>query len=100
MYDPAYQPRSLRTPQHKDWVLYYCSNTLTSSWKPVASVSWSITETERRYSQIKKEGFTLMWACEKFADYVISEDILLETDHKSLVPLLGKTNLRQPTPPE
>ena len=57
-------------------------------WKPVAFASWSVTETERRYSQIEKEALALVWACEKFADYVIGKAILLETDHK-----LGKTNL-------
>ena len=62
-------------------------------WKPVAFASRSITETERRYSQIEKEALALVWACEKFADYVIGKAILLETDHKPLVPLLGKTNL-------
>ena len=62
-------------------------------WKPVAFASRSMTETERRYSQIEKEALALVWACEKFADYVIEKPILLETDHKPLVPLLGKTNL-------
>ena len=62
-------------------------------WKPVAFASRSMTETERRYSQIEKEALALVWACEKFADYVIGKAILLETDHKPLVPLLGKTNL-------
>ena len=54
--------------------------------------NWKICD-ERHHSQIKKEGLTLMWACEKFADYVIGEDILLGTDHKSPVPLLCETNL-------
>ena len=62
-------------------------------WKPVAFASRSMTKTERRYSQIEKEALALVWACEKFADYVIGKAILLETDHKPLVPLLGKTNL-------
>ena len=62
-------------------------------WKPVAFASRSMTETERRYSQIEKEALALIWASEKFADYVIGKDIELETDHKPLVPLLGKTNL-------
>ena len=62
-------------------------------WKPVAFASWSMTETERRYSQIEKEALALVWACEKFADSITGKAILLETDHKPLVPLLGKTNL-------
>ena len=36
---------------------------------------------------------SFIWACEKFTDYVIGKDIELETNHKPLVPLLGKTNL-------
>ena len=52
-----------------------------------------MTDTEKRYSQIEKEALALVWACEKFSDYVIGKAILLETDHKPVVPLLGKTNL-------
>ena len=62
-------------------------------WKAVAFACRSMTMTERRYLQIKKEALALVWACEKFADYVIGKAILLETNHKPLVPLLGKTNL-------
>ena len=62
-------------------------------WKPVAYSSKSMTETERRYSQIEKEALALVWACEKFEDYVLGKEIQLETDHKPLVPLLGRTHL-------
>lgn len=40
-----------------------------------------------------KEALALVWACDKFADYIIWKSITLETDHKSLVPLLTKTTL-------
>jgi hypothetical protein len=63
-----------------------------SLWKPIAFASCSMTQ-ERRYSQIEKEALALVWACEKFADYVIGMSFVLETDHKPLVPLLGKMNL-------
>ena len=62
-------------------------------WKPVAYASRSMTETEQRYSQIEKESLALVWACEKFSDYVIGKSIQLETDHKPLVPLLGTMSL-------
>ena len=62
-------------------------------WKPIAYASKSMTETEKRYSQIEKEALALVWACEKFADYVIGKHIQIETDHKPLVPLLGATQL-------
>ena len=55
-------------------------------------------DTERRYSQIEKEALVLVWACEKVADYFIGMSFVLETDHKPLVPLLGKMNLNSLTP--
>ena len=62
-------------------------------WKPVAFASRSLTETEKRYSQIEKEALALVWACEKFSDYIIGKKIELETDHKPLVPLMSSTRL-------
>ena len=61
-------------------------------WKPIAYASKSMSETEKRYSQIEKEALALVWACEKFADYIIGKHIQIETDHKPLVLLLGKLN--------
>ena len=61
--------------------------------KPVAYASKSMTEMERRCSQIEKEALALVWACEKFEDYVLGKKIQLETDHKPFVPLLGTTYL-------
>ena len=51
------------------------------------------TVRNQRYSQIEKEALTLVWACEKFADYIIGEHIEIEMDHKPLVPFLGTTQL-------
>ena len=61
------------------------------AWKPVAPKS--MTETERRYSQIEEEALALAWTCEKFEDYITGKKIQLETDPKPLVPLLGTTHL-------
>ena len=62
-------------------------------WKPIAFASRSLTDTERRYAQIEKEALAITWACEKFSEYVLGKQILLETDHKPLFPLLGKKSL-------
>ena len=56
------------------------------TWQPVAFASHSLSETEMRYSHIKKEALALVYACEKFSNYVLGKPILLETDHKPLVP--------------
>ena len=55
-------------------------------WKPIAYASTSMTETEKRYSQIEKEALALVWACEKFGAYVIGKHIQIETDHNHWCP--------------
>ena len=66
--------------------------------KPIAYASRSMTSTEQRYAQIEKEAFAITWACEKFNDYILGKDILIKTDHKPLVPLLGTKFLDQLPP--
>ena len=46
-----------------------------------------------KLNQIEKEALALVYACEKFSNYVLGKDIFLETDHKPLVPLLGNKRL-------
>ena len=62
-------------------------------WKPIAYASRSMTETERRYAQIEKEALATTWACEKFTTYVLGKQIVIQTDHKPLVPLFSTKNL-------
>ena len=62
-------------------------------WKPVVYASRSLTETERRYAQIEKEALAITSACEKFSEYILGKQILIETDHKPLVPLLSSKHL-------
>ena len=61
----------------------------SGEYKAVAYTSRSLTETERRYAQIEKEGLAVTWATEKFQTYLLGSDFRIETDHKPLVPLLG-----------
>ena len=57
-----------------------------------------MTATEQRYAQIEKEALATTWACEKFADFVLGKEFLIETDHKLLVPLLGSKCLQDMSP--
>ena len=74
-------------------VLLQQQNQSEEGWKPVAYASRFMSETEQRYSQIEKEALGIVWACEKFKDYVLGKHIDLETDHKPLVPLLSTASL-------
>ena len=62
-------------------------------WKPVAYASRALSDTERRYAQIEKEGLATTWACEKFRTYILGRSFVVETDHKPLVPLLNTKHL-------
>lgn len=43
-------------------------------------------------------ALTTMWACERFAEYLIGKDFHVDTDHKPLVPLLGSKCLEKLPP--
>ena len=64
-----------------------------SCWQPVAFTSRVMTDTEHRYAQVEKEALALTWACKKFAIYILSKKLMIETDHKPLVLLLGTKHL-------
>ena len=59
----------------------------------MAFASRVLSEMETRYAQIEKEALALTWALERFAEYVLGKKVILETDHKPLVPLLGNKSL-------
>ena len=61
---------------------------VNTTWKPVACTSRSISTTEEHCTQIEKEAPAITWTCDKFAMYLLGKHFSIETDHKSLVPLL------------
>ncbi len=71
----------------------FLQNSGTSQWRPVAFASSSLTDTEHRYAQIEKEALATVWACEQFQDYILGKWVLIETDHKPLVPFLNTKHL-------
>ena len=64
-----------------------------NTWKPVAYASRALSETEKRYAQIEKEGLAVTWACTKFTDYILGCKFMIESDHKPLIPLLNTKHL-------
>ena len=58
--------------------------------KPVAYVSRTLSETEARYAQIEKELLAIVFACERFHQYVYGRTVAIESDHKPLESIFRK----------
>lgn len=58
--------------------------------RPVAYASRTLTDTETRYSQIKKELLAVVFACCKFHGYMYGKPVTVETDHQPLVTIIKK----------
>ena len=61
-------------------------------WRAVSYASRNLSDVERRYAQTEKEALALVWACERFNIYVCGRQFELETDHKPLECIFGKTS--------
>jgi len=61
--------------------------------------SYAFSNAERNYSQVEKEGFASVWACEHFHIYVYGQQFKLFTDNKSMVYILeAKAETKKRTP--
>lgn len=62
----------------------------------VACASRSLTKTEQNYAQIEKELLAVIFACNKFHDYILGKNVTVETDHKPLEIIFKKPLLTAP----
>ena len=65
------------------------------SEKPIGYVSQTLTESEKHYSQLEKEGLACIFAVKKFHSYLFGHKFLMYTDNLSLKSLF---NEKQPVP--
>ena len=56
-------------------------------------ISKHLTQTEINYSTIEKEVLAVVWACERFADYLIGTSFSIESDHSPLVNIFTSKNI-------
>lgn len=60
-------------------------------WQPVAYASRAMLDEETRYAQIEKELLSILYACERFHQFVAGQAVSVETDHKPLIALFRKS---------
>lgn len=58
--------------------------------RPVAYGSRTLTPTEQGYAVIEKEALAMLYATKKTHYYIYGREVLVETDHKPLVPIFKK----------
>ncbi|KHJ97227.1 hypothetical protein OESDEN_02795 [Oesophagostomum dentatum] len=64
--------------------------------KSISHANRNLTDTEKRYGQIEKEGLALVYAVRKFHRYLFRRHFTLPTDHKPLLTIFG-SNRGMPT---
>ena len=52
--------------------------------RPVAYISRALSDTEQRYAQIEKELLAVVFAFEKFNQYVYGRTVSVQSDHKPM----------------
>ena len=58
--------------------------------KPVAYASRALSTTQKKYAHIEKEMLAVVFACNKFHDYIYGRQVTIETDHKALETLFKR----------
>ena len=61
------------------------------SEKPIAYASRTLTQAERNYSQLEREGLACVFRVKKFHAYLLGHPFELVTDYKPLLCLLGES---------
>ena len=57
---------------------------------PIAFASKSLNPTEVNYAQIEKEMYGIVFGYKRFHQYIYGRKIVVETDHKPLIPIFKK----------
>jgi len=63
---------------------------LLQNGKPISFASRSLTKSEENLAQIEKELLSIVFATQKFHNYIYGREISVITDHKPLIRILSK----------
>jgi len=69
---------------------------LMQNGQPIAFASRALTDPETRYAQIEKEMLAVVFALQKFDQYLYGRPITVQSDHKPLAAISKKSLRRAP----
>ena len=64
--------------------------------RPVAYASRTLSQAEKNYSQVEKEGLTVVFGVTKFHRYLYGQHFIIESDHQLLTTLFGASKAIPP----
>ncbi|UYV64882.1 K02A2.6-like, partial [Cordylochernes scorpioides] len=71
--------------------------TLLQESQSIIFASRSLSKTEQNYAQIEKECLAIVFACERFHQYILGKcQVIVQTDHKPLLTIFKKSILKAP----
>ena len=85
-YDPN-KPVLISTDASKDGI----GAVLIQNNLPCIYASKALTDCQKRYAQIEKELYAIVFACEHFHQYIYGKTVTIETDHKPIVQIFRKS---------
>ena len=59
-------------------------------------MAMAMTKTQQKYAQIEKELLSVWFGYQRFHQYIFSQKITVESDHKPLIPILKKSTHQAP----
>ena len=65
--------------------------------RPIAYASRTLTAAEKNYSQLEKEALGVVFAVNKFHNYLYGREFIIESDHRSLSFIFSNTKAISPT---
>lgn len=64
---------------------------LTQEGKPIHYASRALSKAEKNYAQVEKELLAIVFACERFDQYIYRRSVTVESDHKPLEQIANKS---------
>ncbi|UYV66907.1 hypothetical protein LAZ67_4003288, partial [Cordylochernes scorpioides] len=70
----------------------YISHIVNGIEKPITFVSRTLNDTEKKYSQIEKEGLSIFFTLNRLKQFLYGRKFIINTDHKPLLAIFGDKN--------